>query len=70
MPLAVSTWGVERFEIDKGPDGPYVAAVHFLFESADAISAAMSSEGTAAIAADVANYTNIQSLLQTSEIVG
>src|SRR4029079_2457545 len=27
VPLAVSTWGVERVEIDKGLNGPYEAAV-------------------------------------------
>ena len=70
VPLAVSTWGVERFEIDKGVDGPYEAAVHFFFSSTDDIGAAMGSEGTGAIMADVANYTDIQPVLQTSEIVG
>src|SRR5438132_9809115 len=33
MPLAVKTWGLDGGEIDKGVDGPYVAAVHFKFES-------------------------------------
>ena len=69
VPLAVSTWGVERVEIDKGLDGPYEAAVHFFFPSTDAIAAAMGSEGTGAIGADVANYTDIQAVVQTSEIV-
>jgi len=69
VPLAVSTWGVERVEIDKGLDGPYEAAVHFFFPSTDAIAAAMGAEGTAAISADVANYTDIKAVLQTSEIV-
>ena len=39
VPLAVSTWGVERVEIDKGVNGPYEAAVHFFFPSTDAIGA-------------------------------
>ena len=69
VPLAASTWGVERVEIDKGVDGPYEAAVHFFFASTDDIGAAMGSEGTGAIMADVANYTDIQPVLQTSEIV-
>ena len=69
VPLAVKTWGIETYEIDKGVDGPYVAAVHFFFESTDAIAAAMASEGTGAIMADVANYTDIAPVLQTSEIV-
>ena len=69
VPLAVSTWGVERVEIDKGVNGPYEAAVHFFFPSTDAIGAAMGAEGTGAIMADVANYTDIQPVMQTSEIV-
>jgi uncharacterized protein (TIGR02118 family) len=69
VPLAVKSWGLDGAEIDKGIDGPYVAAVHFTFESLDAMSAAMSGEGTAAVLADVANYTSITPVLQTSEIV-
>ena len=68
VPLAASTWGVERVEIDKGLDGPYEAAVHFFFPSTDAIATAMGSEGTGAIMADGANYTDIQPVLQTSAI--
>jgi uncharacterized protein (TIGR02118 family) len=70
VPLAVKTWGVEEFEIDRGIDGPNVAAVHFKFESLDALGAAMSNEGTGAVLADVSNYTTIAPVLQTSEIVG
>ena len=69
VPLAAKTWGIETYEIDKGLDGPYVGAVHFLFESTDAIAAAMASEGTGEIMADMANYTDIAPVLQTSEIV-
>jgi uncharacterized protein (TIGR02118 family) len=69
VPLAMKTWGVEGAEIDRGIDGPYVAAVHFRFASPEAVQAAMASEGTSAVLADVANYTNIAPLLQTSEIV-
>ena len=69
VPLAVKTWGLDGAEIDKGIDGPYVAAVHFTFASPEALQAAMGSEGTGAILADVANYTSIAPVLQTSEIV-
>ena len=69
VPLCVSTWGLDGAEIDKGVDGPYVAAVHFRFESPEAIQAAMGSPDTGKILADVANYTNIQPVIQTSEIV-
>lgn len=69
VPLAVKTWGLDGAEIDKGVDGPHIAAVHFKFESLEALGAAMSAEGTPAILADVANYTTIAPVLQTSEIV-
>ena len=44
--------------------------MHLFFDSMDAFGAAMGSPGTAAIMADVANYTNITPVLQVSEIVG
>jgi uncharacterized protein (TIGR02118 family) len=69
VPLCLQTWGIAGAEIDKGMDGPYVAAVHFTFDSPEALQKAMSSEGTGAILADVANYTTIAPVLQTSEIV-
>jgi uncharacterized protein (TIGR02118 family) len=69
VPLACSSWGLDGAEIDRGIDGPYVAAVHFMFPSQDALAAAMGSEGTGAVLADVANYTTITPVLQTSEIV-
>lgn len=69
VPLAVKTWGLAGAEIDKGVDGPYVAAVHFQFDSMDAVAAAMGNPDTGAVLADVANYTTITPVLQTSEIV-
>ena len=69
VPLAVSTWGLTGAEIDKGINGPYEAAVHFTFESMEAMGAAMANEGTAAVQADVANYTTIVPEMQISEIV-
>ena len=69
VPLAARTWGLDSAEIDKGIDGPYVAAVHFTFASLEAMQTAMGSEGTGAVLADVANYTTIAPVLQTSEIV-
>jgi uncharacterized protein (TIGR02118 family) len=70
VPLAVKTWSPVATEIDKGIDGPYVAAVHFTFESLDAMGAAMAAEGTGEVMADVANYTTIAPVIQTAEIVG
>jgi uncharacterized protein (TIGR02118 family) len=70
VPLAVKSWGLESAEIDRGVSGPYVAAVHFRFASKAALDEAMASEGTKAVLADVANYTSIRPVLQTSEIIG
>lgn len=69
VPLAVKTWGLEGAEIDRGLDGPYLAAVHLRFASREELDAAMGAAATAAVLADVANYTNIAPVLQTSEIV-
>jgi uncharacterized protein (TIGR02118 family) len=69
VPLALRTWGLERAEIDSGVDGPYVAAVHFRFDSLEAMRAALSGDGSAQVTADVANYTNITPVVQISEIV-
>jgi uncharacterized protein (TIGR02118 family) len=69
VPLCVRTWGLAGAEIDRGIDGPYVAAVHLQFESPEALQQALANEGTGAIMADVANYTNITPVLQTSEVV-
>ena len=69
VPLAIRAWGLSKADIDKGVDGPYVAAVHFEFDSVEAIQAAMAAEATGEVLADVANYTNITPVLQTSEII-
>jgi uncharacterized protein (TIGR02118 family) len=70
VPLAARTWSPRSVEIDKGIDGPHVAAVHLTFDSLEALQEAMAAEGTAEVLADVANYTTIAPVLQTSEIVG
>jgi len=70
VPLALKTWGLETADIDKGIDGPYVAAVHFTFDSMEAMGAALGAPGTADVMGDVANYTTIAPVIQTSEIVG
>ena len=69
VPLCVKTWGLDGAQIDKGVDGPYVAAVHFTFADLGALQAAMGGAGIGDIIADVANYTSIQPVMQTSEIV-
>jgi uncharacterized protein (TIGR02118 family) len=67
VPLCRDTWQPARVEIDRGIDGPYVAAVHFLFETPEAFEAALAHEGSAAIRADVPNYTTIVPTTQLSE---
>lgn len=70
VPLAVAAWNPVKSEIDKGVNGPHVAAVHMYFDSLEDFQTAMGSEKTGEVMADVANYTNIAPILQVSEIVG
>jgi uncharacterized protein (TIGR02118 family) len=67
VPMAVQTWAGVTAQIDRGLNGPNVAAAHFLFESTDAMDAAMGSPGTAELMADVPNFTNIAPVSQISE---
>ena len=69
VPLCESTWGIKGSQIDKGINGPNVAAVHLFFDSMDAFQGAMAAPGTAAVMADVTNYTNITPVMQVAEIV-
>lgn len=69
VPLAVSAWNPVRTEIDKGVNGPHVAAVHMVFPTMEAFQAALESPATADVMADVANYTTIAPDMQISEIV-
>jgi uncharacterized protein (TIGR02118 family) len=70
VPMALKACGVSSAEIDKGVNGPYAALVHFRFDSLDDLNAAFAAPGTGEVMADVANYTNITPVLQTSEVVG
>jgi len=70
VPLCEAAWSPVRTEIDKGIDGPNVAAVHIFFDSLASMQAAMASPRTAEVMADVANYTNITPVLQVSETAG
>jgi uncharacterized protein (TIGR02118 family) len=67
--MALKAWGLDSAEIDRGVNGPYVAVVHFTFESLEAMQAAMGGEGTGELMADMANFTTITPVLQTSEKV-
>jgi uncharacterized protein (TIGR02118 family) len=67
VPMALDAWGLTVAEIDRGIDGPYVAAVHLKFASLDAMGEAMGSPKTGDVMADVAQFTSITPILQTSE---
>jgi uncharacterized protein (TIGR02118 family) len=69
IPLACKAFGVKTAAVDKGLDGPYVASCHFEFDSMEAMAGAMGGPDVGAVMADVANYTNIAPVMQTSEIV-
>ena len=70
IPMCQKTWQPAKTEVDRGVHGPFVAAVHFTFASREAMDQAMASEGTAAVQADVPNYTSITPQMQVSEVVG
>lgn len=69
VPLCNATFKPVRTEIDRGVDGPNVAAVHFMFDSMDSLQAAFGDPKMGDVMADVANYTNITPVTQISEIV-
>jgi uncharacterized protein (TIGR02118 family) len=76
MPMAASLFGddLKAMSIDKGlansaPDQPlqYVAIGYFFFDSMDSFKNAMG-PNQEKLRADVPNYTNIQPVLQISEV--
>ena len=69
VPLCETIWEIKGSQIDKGIDGPNVAAVHFFFDSMDAMQAAMAKPGMADVMGDVANYTTITPVMQVAEVV-
>jgi uncharacterized protein (TIGR02118 family) len=68
VPLCMEVLGANRCEIDRGLDGPAVAAVHFYFDSMERMQAAFASERMGEVMADLANYTNIVPTSQVSEV--
>jgi uncharacterized protein (TIGR02118 family) len=50
---------------DGGP-APYIAMAFLRFESADALRASMTGPRAAEVLGDIANFTNVQPLLQVS----
>ena len=69
VPLCAKAWNPISSQIDRGVDGPCVAAVHFVFDSLGAFQGAMGSPLTGEVMADVANYTNITPVMQVAEII-
>ena len=70
IPMCNEVFKPSKTEVDKGVNGPNVAAVTFYFESMDALQAALGDDKTPDVMADVANYTNITPVTQISEVVG
>jgi len=76
MPMAATLFGddLKAWSIDRGiangtPDTPlqYVAIGYFFFKDMPSFESAMGAN-SAALVADVPNYTNIQPMLQISEV--
>ncbi len=56
-----------KWEIDAGIDGPYETVAHLYFDSMEAMQAGMGEASEAA--ADVPNFTTIQSVVQIANVV-
>jgi uncharacterized protein (TIGR02118 family) len=69
VPLVNRVIGPERFEVDSGVDGPFMAVGHLYFPSQEALQAGMGGPDAGEALADVPNYTNVQPQIQISEIV-
>jgi uncharacterized protein (TIGR02118 family) len=61
--------GIERFDIDQGLDGPYMAMGHLIFPSMEAMQAAMGGPSVGETQEDIKNFTNVQPKIQVSQIV-
>jgi uncharacterized protein (TIGR02118 family) len=69
MPMVVAAMGVDGCEIDIGVHGPYVAGAHLTFASMADLQAAMGKvRADPSIEADVANYTDLEPIVQISEV--
>jgi uncharacterized protein (TIGR02118 family) len=70
VPMCVEAFAPSRVELERGINGPAVAAVAFYFDSMDHYTRAMSSPRMGEILGDLANYTNSTPSMQVSEVVG
>lgn len=71
----MGSFGLVRFEIDKGHAGgkpgsppPFLAVGHMIFHTEDAFRKGFAAVGRD-LSADMVNYTNVQPLLQISQII-
>lgn len=69
VPMCVEAFAPSRVELERGINGPAVAAVAFYFDSMDHYKRAMSTPRMGEILGDLANYTNGTPSMQVSEIV-
>jgi len=76
MPLSIKLQGdaIKHVEVDFGFSGgmpgskaPYVAVCHFLYDSFEAFQQAFMPHAET-LMQDIANYTNIQTVIQFSEV--
>jgi len=69
VPMCVEAFKPVRVELERGINGPALAAVSFYFESMEAMQAAMSTPRMGNILGDLANYTNGAPSMQVSSVV-
>jgi uncharacterized protein (TIGR02118 family) len=63
-------FGLVKTEVDKGVgEGPFIAAGHLVFKSSEDMQKGLQAHDPD-LAADMANYTDIQPQFQVSEIIG
>jgi len=77
MPMVQEKWGphgMDRYEIDKGLGGapgtpaPYSYVAHLYFNSMEGLQAAIANSG-AEVMGDIPNYTDVQPIIQVSQVV-
>ena len=67
MDIVERTMKPTRIEIDHGADGPYMAAGHLYFDDLEAAGTAMGNSAEAM--GDIANFTSVAPVAQTSHVV-
>jgi uncharacterized protein (TIGR02118 family) len=74
MPLAYKTWnsfGFTSYKVTKYPDdAPYSYGVTMEWEDMERFAKALQAEGTKAVMDDVKNYSDVQPIILSGEVVG